>query len=298
MAKYFHTDQPFGEELRRIIEERTENSLEALADTGAPDEAVHQARKQFKKIRAAWRLIRDDIGEKAYKEKNVFYRDLGRRLSGLRDARAVIETLHRQQEKYGSVIYKKIFEKTGSALEGVYVDNFEGHRADLLREVREDLAAHRTEINAFKLGKNFPGNVLSSLVRVYKRGYRLFKKNRAEPADVTLHTWRKRTKYLRYQFHILRGVWPRMFHAYEKALHDLTDILGEYNDLVMLKKRYASLQNDLGFEMLHVQMLIAESQQEHLADLALKEGQKLYAEKPGAFKKRMKKTLLDEIAAK
>ena len=52
-----------------------------------PAEAIHEARKDVKKIRSALRLVRDAIGEDAWRRENDHYRDVGQDADGFRDAR-------------------------------------------------------------------------------------------------------------------------------------------------------------------------------------------------------------------
>ena len=69
--------------IRRIACNRIEKALEAIGrkTTTVSDHAVHDARKRFKEIRGALRLVRDEIGEKTFKRENQVFRDAGRPLS-------------------------------------------------------------------------------------------------------------------------------------------------------------------------------------------------------------------------
>ncbi|MGH8670054.1 MAG: CHAD domain-containing protein, partial [Burkholderiales bacterium] len=59
------------------------------------DRSVHEIRREIKRARAALRLLRDALGKEAYARENAALRDAGRRLSAVRDARVVQETLER-----------------------------------------------------------------------------------------------------------------------------------------------------------------------------------------------------------
>jgi hypothetical protein len=62
--------------------------------------AVHEARKDLKKLRAVLRLVRDDLGDAVYRSENVRFRDAGRMLSGARDAHVRVETLAALRERF------------------------------------------------------------------------------------------------------------------------------------------------------------------------------------------------------
>ena len=55
-------------------------------------EIVHSVRKKCKRIRALLRIVRPQIGS-SYKPGNIFFRDIGRKLSCIRDQHVLSETL-------------------------------------------------------------------------------------------------------------------------------------------------------------------------------------------------------------
>jgi len=84
-----------AEGVRRIGLEQADKAVQQLtARNGNRDEAIHDARVCFKKIRALLRLMRAPLDGR-FDEENVFYRDLGRRLSSVRNNVAMIESLQK-----------------------------------------------------------------------------------------------------------------------------------------------------------------------------------------------------------
>src|ERR1700690_4419144 len=81
--------------IRRIVKREIGTALEQLASRGQSDEAVHEARKCLKKVRAALRLVRDELGGPAYRRENFALRDAARPLTEVRDATMLVETLER-----------------------------------------------------------------------------------------------------------------------------------------------------------------------------------------------------------
>jgi hypothetical protein len=63
------------------------------------DEAIHEARKNVKKIRGVLRLMRPELGE-TYALENPIFRDVGLLLAQFRDAGAIIETFDALRAKY------------------------------------------------------------------------------------------------------------------------------------------------------------------------------------------------------
>ena len=95
--------EPVSAGIKRIVLARVDNALAELrGDTeSTPAEAIHEARKDMKKIRSAIRLVRDALGDDLYRRENHHYRDIGRELSGLRDAEVLVETLEGLAERFG-----------------------------------------------------------------------------------------------------------------------------------------------------------------------------------------------------
>src|SRR6185437_17141784 len=78
--------------IKRITAGEIDSAIERLEHCGRKnrDEAIHEARKSVKKIRGALRLLRPELGD-TYRDENGRFRELGHRLSGIRDAQATLE---------------------------------------------------------------------------------------------------------------------------------------------------------------------------------------------------------------
>src|SRR5271157_5353894 len=78
--------------IKRVIEEELEAAAAQLCrkSIARRDEAIHEARKSVKKIRAALRLVEDDLPV-LFNRENRRLRDAGRKLATFRDAAASIE---------------------------------------------------------------------------------------------------------------------------------------------------------------------------------------------------------------
>ena len=66
----------------------------------SPDVAVHEARKDVKKLRALLRLVRSTTSGRVRRRENEALRDVGRSLSGVRDADVMLATLADLEESF------------------------------------------------------------------------------------------------------------------------------------------------------------------------------------------------------
>src|SRR5262245_62014464 len=86
-------DESVARGARRILRHQVESALELITDPADADEAVHDARKHFKKVRAVLRLMRGALRPKDYRRENLCFRDAARPLTEMRDAVVLVESL-------------------------------------------------------------------------------------------------------------------------------------------------------------------------------------------------------------
>ncbi len=91
----FDPGEPLGAGLRRLVREQIDAASEQLSGQAGSDraEAVHEARKSFKRVRAVVKLARDQLQRDVYEREIARFRDAGRRLSSARNSQVLIETL-------------------------------------------------------------------------------------------------------------------------------------------------------------------------------------------------------------
>lgn len=92
MSYQLEIAEPIDVGVSRIANELIDD---AIARVEAPDrdrhEAVHEVRKNCKKVRGLLRLVRPRVPD-LYKAENKFFRDAAASLSGIRDAEAALES--------------------------------------------------------------------------------------------------------------------------------------------------------------------------------------------------------------
>ena len=93
MAFRIRPDRPFTAEVRSVARRQLEQAINFLeGQPNGPHEAIHDARKKFKRVRALYRLIQADAREFRQRE-NERIRDMAKTLSAVRDATALVETV-------------------------------------------------------------------------------------------------------------------------------------------------------------------------------------------------------------
>src|SRR3954447_23499769 len=101
----FDPGEPVPDEVRRVARGRIDHALDELRGNSdsTREEAVHEARKDMKKLRALLRLVRGELGGRVYSAENACFRDTARELAGVREADAKLATLGDLEERYGGL---------------------------------------------------------------------------------------------------------------------------------------------------------------------------------------------------
>jgi len=289
MSYYIETREQLPTAIRRIVEEQRDMAKAALQNHNNQHEGIHKARKHFKKLRALMRLVRDEIGEKAYKKQNVFYRDLGRSLSDLRDATSLLEALELLHEVYGDFVKNQAFKDVEAALqeEREHIQA-QYETVNPVEDVITKLEESENYVDSLNITANSWDELLDSTKRVYKRGYNAFQKSVEKPTPKNIHEWRKRTKYLWYHYRLLKISWKPVLNEFAKETHELSNLLGDHRDLTLLKEKIEELEGQLTPKSAQVISALATQYQEKLTSEAYLLSTKLFADEPNAFKNRLR----------
>jgi CHAD domain-containing protein len=269
--------------IRRVAAGRIESALEQLREETSNDAAaaVHEARKDLKKIRSLLRLIRDEIGDEIYRRENARFRDAGRLLSGPRDAQVKLETLEALSQRFAGDASGHDWGPYASALRAEAEPGPSlGDRVD--RAIGE-IELGRMAIDGWPLKTNGWGLVGPGLRRGYRRGRKRFAEAASAPSDEAVHEWRKRAKDLWYHLRLLRESRPKRIGKEADRAHQLSDLLGDHHDLVVLHEDAGSRPQLLGPDGVSLLSTLAERRQGELLDDSLTLGERLYAERPKAF---------------
>jgi CHAD domain-containing protein len=289
-------DEKAAEAVRRIIAGRLDDALEQLNERLDDDvgEAVHEARKDLKKARAVLRMVRHRMDDDIYQRQNVRLRDAGQALAGTREVEAKVGTIEALEERFGDelpAVTPALKRDLESARDGLVAA-----RADADSEVRaaargasEAIAATRMSIDSWSFSKPGWKLVGPGIERSYLRGRNRFRDVRRDPTSENIHEWRKRIKDLWYDLRLLRDSWPDVMSKMGDEAHELADLLGDHHDLTVLAADLRSRDSVAadGDDEVTPLLNAIEGRQEELLEAAVPIGERLYAESPKAFGKRM-----------
>jgi CHAD domain-containing protein len=280
------------EGIRRIVQEEVDSAAELLSNSNGKkrDEAIHEARKSLKKIRGALRLVQQELGP-VYRAENTRMGNLGRQLSQIRDAKAIIEVFDGLREKYKDSLQRDAFASIRQGLEKNKRETEQGANVDQVAQ--RSLSALRS---AGKRAKNWPLKndgfqaIAPGLEERYRRGRKAMKIVQNDPTPENYHEWRKRVKDHWYHVRLLESLWTDVMQAHEGSLKNLETWLGDDHNLVVLHSKLEGNPEQYG-EQKNIQLFLtlADQHQKELRDNAMSLGQRVYEQKPGEFTRNLSK---------
>jgi len=232
-------NKPFDDEIRRAGLELIEEAITSLRDQpSGRHEAVHDARKQFKRLRALYRLIAKAAPDFS-KEENARFRDIARSLAFAREATALVETVEYLETFAASTTQGKALRSIATVLRKRR-DHAIEHEAGFDEAIAAAIAGceeARKRLKAVSLPDE-----LKDVTRLVKTGWAKQRKRARkaladchEQADVEhFHELRKAGQAYWMHLGLLRRLWPSAMRAKRADTKRLVDILGHEHDLSVL----------------------------------------------------------------
>jgi len=290
MAYRLERDESVIAGLKRVVRDEIESASAHLAGLKktSRDEAIHEARKSIKKVRALLRLAGRELGGTGTREDRRL-RDIGRRLSEFRDAFVMIDTFDGLKRKYRRETARKL----GPVRTGLIQRRTESRREEEMRIVLEHasaaLAQASRRVAAWPLETDGYAAIGEGLEATYRAGRAGLERVREDAHAENFHQLRKRVKDHWYHARLLENLWTEVMTTYEKALKDLETWLGEDHNLAVPRARVAAEPGFYGakedIELLNE--LIGRYQTE-LRQQSLSLAERIYEEKPREFRRHMK----------
>ena len=273
--------------MRRLLLERTHQIIDDLTNPATDrDKGVHEARKNCKRIRAAYRLIRFEIGDEIYRQENTRFRDAARLLAGARDDLVMMRTLDRLIAENRARLPKDAFAGIRRGLTARYEATLA--RGFQQQNVIPGMAASALQIENLPIRHQNFTVFRGGLQRNYTQGRVAMQQAYRQPGLDAFHEWRKRVKYLWHQIEILEALWPNMLLNLANELHALSEFLGDDHDLAVLRRLVLEISSHFGDEreLMRLVHLIDQKRLE-LEALARPLGERIYSDRPKSFVQRL-----------
>lgn len=275
----------FSSHLKRLV--RSINDDIALALIRAcrdPDVGVHEARKGCKEIRAILRLLKPNMEQSEFRDRQAFYRDISAKLSGNRDA-LVRQKTWQDLVSENPALEGRLSEEVAQFLSSQKeLDPLEqkgrDYFLDLALEVEKQSAAPKN----WNLPKSL-SDLVPNIKKIYQKARNTEKQAKNSNDIEHFHDFRKRSKDLFYCMRVLRPMFGKGFKSMVSELEELTETQGIANDHAVLMDYLSEHSQSLDLddsEWEQVQGVIAKKLH-GLQDHSHRRAKKLFSESPSAF---------------
>jgi CHAD domain-containing protein len=285
------SDESASKAVRRIAREQLGKIRDGVGQQAqGRDEAVHDARKRFKKMRALLKLVRDEILKKTYRKENACFRDTSRPLSEVRDARVLVEAL----DELGQHFPEAPADELRQVREALLHRQEETARRVLdeqraLVDVAEVVRQARKRVKGWTPRAGDWSVLKAGLQRTYCQGRDALAVAHAASTDENLHEWRKRVKDLWHQLTILEPTRPDLLEGLANKAHELADHLGGDHDLVVLSETMRDVFRTEGDGAHRGEWSgLIQRRRGELQKNAFRLGDELYRDRPKDFVRRLK----------
>lgn len=239
MAYRLRPSEPFTSEFASVARQQLSKAIGYLHDQ--PDgahEAIHDARKRFKRVRSLYRLIQPDAPD-FRRQENARIRDIARQLSSVRDATALVETVTYLADFAASPEEKTALDKARTTLTSRR-DRIAAEEHDLPAKMKAAIEGCREAIaalDALRLSDT-PHKTAKHLGNAWKK--QLAKAHAAlaeceiQGGAESYHELRKSGQAYWMHLSLLRDIWPSAMLAKQDECKTLVDLLGHEHDLSVL----------------------------------------------------------------
>jgi CHAD domain-containing protein len=287
MAFHFKKRESSTKAVRRLGRERIGKALDHLHKCDRL-EAIHNVRKEVKKVRAVLGLVREKTGGDTYRKSVKTLRAAGRLLRDARDAHVRPRTLERLVVHFKDRLPPNPFSGIKKVLrQNCLVETKKFLESKSVPVVDRLLRKLNRRAGDLKVRAEGWTAIRSGLRESYGQGQKSLTAARSETSPENLHQWRKHVQDLWHQLRLLGPIHPEDLRATTGQLKTLSQYLGDDHDLVMLwqfvRRRCARWHAG---EMDLLRELIELRRQELQAE-AFGLGSHFYAEKTSAFCRRL-----------
>ncbi|HZP78619.1 MAG TPA: CHAD domain-containing protein [Pseudolabrys sp.] len=279
------TESGFGDALSAAARSIIADARKALDGREISEaEAVHDVRKALKRWRALLRLLALPLGEQADQMRREA-RDLMRSLSGARDAQSALDALadlRKSDVEVSPTSLKSVKER----LDGLKTAaESEGFREAMRERIRRYLDYATLSVDRWPLSRIEFAVLAEGLTVTYRRARRLLPDEWKSATADELHDLRRRVVEHRHQLELIEPLWPRLGHVWAQEAQRLRNRLGACQDLAVLGTLTGPHQ-PLAPWRSRLAAAIAARKEAH-ATAASRMAGRLFAEKPGAFRRRI-----------
>jgi len=226
-----------AQEVRRLVLKQLETAISELRSVGDPesDEAIHDARRRVKKIRAVIRLVQPVL-DKSYRAVDRDLSDVSKLLAPVADGQGIIETLDQIAHRYRKVLPRRAVAslRAGLRARSARTDRDADARG-VIEFAADTLRAERKRVRQWTIRGDGFRAVAPGLEESYRRARDGMILAWSKPKASHFHSWRRHVKDHWFHVRLVEARCGNHLLAYQRRLEALDGVLGEYHNVVLLR---------------------------------------------------------------
>lgn len=240
MAFHIRPSKSFRNEFVAVTRSQLKKAI-AILETRAEGthEAIHAARKRFKRVRALYRLVEPDA--KTFRRtENTRIREMAQSLSAVRDATALVETLDFLKSVAMGKDEHEALEQTQMALLARRDAIASGMDVELEDRLLRAIATCSEAMEALE-ALDLPdgrGRTAKRLEKVWRKQLEkarfALEDARTQHSETAFHELRKCGQTYWMYLQLFEDLWPSAMRAKREKVKHLVDLLGHEHDLSVL----------------------------------------------------------------
>ena len=234
MAYAFQPGDVSAAALRRIANQQLDRLAVRLNEPADIAAGHHEARKCLKRLRALLILARPVLGRASWRSADRQLRDIGRDLSGARDAEVLPQIFDRLTRDHSESAFGPAKLRLRKSLAKRQTANAP---ALGMLELSEQINCFRDQMIDLPLDRFSTGTALAGLARDYRSGRAGLAKALETQDSEDFHDLRKQVQRHWRHMQLMTDAWPAEMRARLALAKALSERLGEDHDLWLLRCR-------------------------------------------------------------
>ncbi|MEW4487587.1 CHAD domain-containing protein [Thalassoglobus sp. JC818] len=229
VAFQIEPDRPECDEVRRVAVEQLTEAKRLVAELDSDQaRSIHLLRRCFKRLRALLRLARPMMPNTCQIENRIF-RDQARRISAIRDADSLTETLTWVEKKLAT----KVSDKEVAAIRSVCSQQHSDVDTTELQTSLLDQIQTAIDRTSNWKPENTGKNLIDGFEKTYRQSRKAMRKASKSRAIQDFHEWRKLVKYHWHQCQLLSKFGEDVIAARLRPAKNIASKLGDDHDLAL-----------------------------------------------------------------
>jgi CHAD domain-containing protein len=238
MAFRLKPEAPIAVEIRRLVLRQLQVAISELRTVGDPesDEAIHDARRRVKKIRAVIRLVRPVL-DKTYRTVDRELKDVSKLLAPVADGQGILETLDQLAHRYRKLLPKDAVHsiRTGLRERSARTDR-EASARGVIKRAAETLRSEAKRVKHWSIHGDGFDVIGPGLEESYRRARDGMILAWSKPKASHYHSWRRYVKDHWFHVRLVEENCGNHLLPLQRRLEALDGLLGEYHNLVILRE--------------------------------------------------------------